>query len=277
MIFATQTYGLQKEFQADFIGTIRKLHDMGFNGIEPLVVFQKEQGKMPRNLWSEESLETAYAVMKQLDMVIPSIHVGVGFGLMAMPYKMAAKNILKVHEKYGINRFVLSGGFGSVPLTLRWAAYARKISEYVRPSGCTILYHNHDDELHPVKKGSSKTDLDLFLEKAGPEIKLQIDIGWTGLGADEREIVKQYADRVEILHLKDFYPEYAHGYSRKTMPKEAFSPIGEGVIRTKEVLDMIPGLPNYAGVVIIDQDYYKGDMMESLAIGLKNVQAMLHA
>ena len=43
MIIATQSFGLKKEFEADLTGTIRRLHDMGFQGIEPFILFQKEQ------------------------------------------------------------------------------------------------------------------------------------------------------------------------------------------------------------------------------------------
>ena len=275
MIIATNTFGLTKEFEADLTGTIRKLHDIGFTGIEPLILFQDQQGSKTRNLWALDTLKTAWGTMQELGMSIPSVHLGVGFGWMTMPARMVIQGILKVHDAYGIDKFIISAPFGSAPLAFRWAAFAGSVDKAIRPHGCTLIYHNHDDEFHTVNRKTVRTDMDLFLDHAGPDIKLQIDIGWAGLAGDEREIVKRYADRVVLLHLKDFYAPYRTGYTRKNMPPEAFSPIGEGAIRTREVLQMIPDLPNYAAAVIIDQDKVQGDMLESLRIGFENTQNML--
>lgn len=275
MIIATNTFGLSKEFEADLTGTIRKLHNIGFTGIEPLILFQDHQGSKTKNLWAQDTLKTAWGTMQELGMSIPSVHLGVGFGWMTMPAKMVIHGILKVHDAYGIDKFVISAPFGSAPLALRWAAFARSIDKAIRPHGCMLIYHNHDDEFHTVNRNTTRTYMDLFLDHVGSDIKLQIDIGWAGLAEDEREVVKRYADRVVLLHMKDFYAPYRTGYTRKNMPLEAFSPIGEGAIRTKEVLQMIPKLPNYADAVIIDQDKYRGDMEGSLKIGLNNIQKML--
>ena len=275
MIIATNTFGLTKEFEADLTGTIRKLHGIGFTGIEPLVLFQEKQGSMTKNLWAQDTLKTAWETMQELGMSIPSVHLGVGFGWMTMPARMVIQGILKVHDAYGIDKFIISAPFGSAPLALRWAAFARSIDKAIRPHGCTLIYHNHDDEFHALKKNTGRTNMDLFLDHAGPDVMMQIDIGWAGLAGDEREIVKRYADRVVLLHLKDFYARYRTGYTRKNMPPEAFSPIGAGAIHTKEVLQMIPELPHYADAVVIDQDKYQGDMLESPEVGLKNIREIL--
>lgn len=49
MIIATQGFGLKKEFNADLTGTIRTLHNIGFQAIEPLILFREKQGNMPQN------------------------------------------------------------------------------------------------------------------------------------------------------------------------------------------------------------------------------------
>ena len=59
------------------------------------------------------------------------------------------------------------------------------------------------------------------------------------------------------------------------MPVEAFAPIGEGAIHTKEVLALIDELPRFAGTVIIDQDKYSGDMLTALEKGCGNIRRML--
>ena len=275
MIIATNTFGLKKEFEADLTGTITRLHDIGFTGIEPLLLFQDQQRNMTKNLWAQDTLKTAWSVMQELGMTIPSVHLGVGYGWMTMPAKMVIRNILKIYETYGVDKFIVGAPFGNAALALRWAAFARSISGEIRSHGCTLVYHNHDDEFHPLRKKTARTYMDLFLNHVAPDVMMQIDIGWAGLAGDEREIVNRYADRVILLHLKDFYPQYRTGYTHRNMPAEAFSPIGEGAVRTKEVLNLIPTLTNYADAVIIDQDKFSGDMLTSLETGIKNVKSML--
>lgn len=274
MNIAVQGYGLQKEFDADLTQTIRSLHCIGIQSIEPLILFREKQGKMPRNTWALDTLKTAWDTMRELGMAIPSAHLGVGFSWFAMPAGTIIKNILMIHELYGINDFVLTAAFGSAALAVRWAKLARKISDAVTPYGCRILYHNHDDEFRTVRGGG--TAMDVFLANAGPDILLQVDIGWAGMAGDEREIIRRYADRIASLHLKDFYPQYRKGYTRMKMPDEAFAPIGAGMIRTKEILDMTDSFPHFAGTVVIDQDKCSGDMLDALKTGFENIRGMLH-
>lgn len=41
----TQTFGLGKELTNDLTGTLHMLHDIGFDAIEPFVLFNEKQGK----------------------------------------------------------------------------------------------------------------------------------------------------------------------------------------------------------------------------------------
>lgn len=273
---ATQTFGLKKELTADLTGTIEKLHEAGFDAIEPYILFNEKQGNNAKNLWAYDTLQIAAEKMRELGMTMPSAHIGVGFGWISMPVSMITKNILKLHDAYGIELFVVSGPF-SIPGEARhWASLTRRISKEVHPHGCTILYHNHDDEFHKVRyQDATVSAMDAFLDQTSPDVLLQVDIGWAGLAEDERQLTRRYADRIASLHLKDFYSDYITGYNRKTMPVEAFAPIGEGAIHTKEVLALIDELPRFAGTVIIDQDKYSGDMLTALEKGCGNIRRML--
>ena len=73
----TQTFGIAKELSVDFSGTLRSLHDIGFDSVEPMVLFSGKQGKTPKNLWAQDTLEEALPVLEELGMGIPSIHIGI--------------------------------------------------------------------------------------------------------------------------------------------------------------------------------------------------------
>jgi sugar phosphate isomerase/epimerase len=273
----TQTFGLKKAFSQDLIGTIEKLHALGFDGIEPFVMFNAQQGKLPKNLWALDTLKAAKEKMDELGMTIPSAHMGVAFGWFSVPVKTVVSNIRMLHENYGIRDFVMSTTFGSVAQAKHWARVCKKIADGIRPYGCRVLYHNHDDEFHKVTyKGKTVDAMEVFLEQTGDDVLLQLDIGWAGIAGDEQAIVKKYANRIAALHLKDFYPDYRSGkYTRKNMPVEAFSPIGEGTIATGQILAIRQQLPDFTGSIIIDQDKSAGDMLKDVETGIGNVRTML--
>ncbi len=273
----TQTFGLSKEFSEDLIGTIQKLHDIGFDGIEPFVMFNEEQGKLPKNLWAQDTLKIAKAKMDELGMTIPSVHIGVAFGWFSMPVGTIAKNIRMLHDQFGISNFVISSTFGNLAQAKHWAKMCKKISDGVRPYGCRVVYHNHDDEFKKVRyQGKTVEAMEVFLELTSEDVMLQLDIGWAGIAGDELDIVKRYADRIMLLHLKDFYKEYRNGlYTRKNMPTEAFAAIGEGAVKTKEILSIRESLPNFGGAIIIDQDKTTGDMLRALEVGHSDIRNIL--
>lgn len=276
MKIATQTFGLRQELNEDLLGTIDKIHSVGFDAIEPFILFNEKQGSRDKNLWAYNTLELAVKRMNSLGMTIPSAHIGVGFGMIAMPINMIMENIVRIHEIYGIDSFVISGTFCTVRQTKHWAKLASKISDAARAYGCKILYHNHDDEFQKVRyKGDIITAMDIFLEETDPDVQLQLDIGWAGLVEDECSLLHHLSRRIASIHLKDFYPNYMEGYNRKTMPAEAFAPIGEGAIRINKIISMLGEMPSLGGTVIIDQDKYIGDMINSLGKGCINVRKMM--
>lgn len=273
----TQAFGLAKEMDRDLTSTLRKLHEIGFSQIEPFVLFRQHQGSYSKNLWTGETLNIALPILRELGMSVPSVHIGIASNQLSMPVKMIVENILDIHSRTGFSTFVVSGMFHTLKQTKHWARLLNAIEKDVHDSGIQIVYHNHDDEFANLKlKSSCAPALDLFFALAGPDIKLQLDIGWASLAGDEEKIAEKYADRIVSLHLKDFYPAYQNGsYRRQTMPKEAFAPIGSGGVKLKEILVLRNRLPDPNVPLIIDQDQYTGDMMESLKTGYNQIRSIL--
>lgn len=269
----TQTFGLSKELTEDFAGTLKTLHEIGFTCIEPLVLFQEEQKQNQKHLWTYELIKEAKPLLDSYGMKIPSAHVGVGMGFFMMPAKTVIENLIKLHKEFGIDTFVLSGIFHSKMVAKKWGKLANEVAKALKPYGCKILYHNHDDEFTMIKvNGKTMSAMDYFLEIAGPDVKLQIDIGWAAVAGDECAIVKKYADRIVELHFKDFYQEALDSnYSRAKMPDNAFAPIGEGGVKSEAIVKMCQDFPHFNGTILIDQDKYTGSMINALRIGYKNL------
>jgi sugar phosphate isomerase/epimerase len=273
-----QIYGLKEEFKSDLHGTLQSLHKMGFSILEPIVVFNEKQGKMPMNVWAEDTFMTAQKEMIELGMDIVSIHAGIGTGNLTMPAKVAAKKILNFHERTGVCNYVVSGVFDKASGAKKWAVLLKKIVEIVDEKGCTMIYHNHDTEFKKIKvKGEEIIALDYFFQLTSPKVMLQLDIGWAGFGTgDEIAVAKKYADRIISLHLKDFYPGIKNvSQKRSDIQPKLFAPIGAGCIKTAEILKMTNAFKNFNGSIIIDQDVSAGNMLEELQIGYDNIQKVL--
>ena len=274
-MIATQTFGIGKLLAEDLEEAVSKLQALGFDGIEPYLLLNQKQGKMPPQLFAFDRMAQLKKIMDAKGMTIPSAHVGIGFGGLMMPAGMAIKNLKKAHEAFGVRYFVTSGLFSDAKGARKWAKLCRKVAQALKPIGCTVVYHNHDSELKTITvNGKAMSVLDYFLDQAGPDVMLQIDIGWAAVLADEVEVVKKYRDRLVSIHLKDMYDGYCN-YDARTMPTEMFAPIGNGCVKTAEVLALLEQLPLVEDRLIIDQDKSAGDMLQDLKIGCSNIRKML--
>ena len=95
--------------------------------------------------------------------------------------------------------------------------YAIKLKEY----GIKLYYHNHHIEF---KKYDGKFLLDIIAEEC-PDLGFEIDLHWVQrAGANPVEVLKQYAGRAELIHLKD--------YRVGSIPDEAFQALESGDIGT---------------------------------------------
>lgn len=273
---ATQTYGLGRELTADFEGTLEKLHAIGFDALETFILFRPAQGSTPKNLWTFEMLKVGDGKLKSLGMGISSAHIGIEFGGQVLPTAVIADNVRHVREVYGIRDFVISGHFGTPEAAKRWAGISCEIAAAIAQADCRLLYHNHDDEFRKLRQAEAEDAMEIYLAETGSQVFLEMDIGWAAMTGNELEIVERYAERIAIVHLKDFYgPFLRSNYTRNNVTQDAFAPIGCGAVATARVLAWLERLPNFTGSLVIDQDESGIPMLEALKTGYDNVKSML--
>lgn len=104
--------------------------------------------------------------------------------------------------------------FCAIPLTMgrldtlrdRWdetVALYQEMSQAFRAEGITLLYHNHDFELVTLE-GDTKPLLDKLLEEV-PLLNPEFDTCWLSYGGySPAEYIRKYAQRVDVIHLKDY-------------------------------------------------------------------------
>lgn len=91
--------------------------------------------------------------------------------------------------------------------------YAVKLKEH----GINLYYHNHHVEF---KKYDGKFLLDIIAEEC-PDLGFELDLHWVQRGgANPIDLLQKYADRTELIHLKD--------YRIGSIPNEAFDALDKG-------------------------------------------------
>jgi sugar phosphate isomerase/epimerase len=113
-----------------------------------------------------------------------------------------------------------------------WRALGRElgeIAERMHNQGIAFGYHNHHWEL--ALKDGAKTALDLIFEAAaGSPLAWQADIAWLIRGgADPKEWMQRYRDRVISAHVKDIAPK---GLNEE---QDGWADVGAGVLDWRDL------------------------------------------
>ncbi|MDR1640518.1 MAG: sugar phosphate isomerase/epimerase [Clostridiales bacterium] len=146
-------------------------------------------------------------------------------------------------------------------------AEIKKIGQVMNENGLTLLYHNHDFEF--VKLPDGRFGFDDIYEQVSPELlKVEPDTCWIKVaGQDPVSYILKYANRCEIVHLKDFIkrgdPRNLYkliGLDEGEKSKEEgffeFRPVGFGQQLWEPILDA--SLKAGAKYVVVEQDEHYG-------------------
>jgi sugar phosphate isomerase/epimerase len=86
----------------------------------------------------------------------------------------------------------------------RMAELANRIGESAKKRGLVYAYHNHNVEFSKLDGGETGYDI-LLKETDAANVKLEVDAGWmAAAGADPAALIAANANRVRLLHFKDF-------------------------------------------------------------------------
>lgn len=144
----------------------------------------------------------------------------------------------------------------------RFAKEASAIGKRLAEAGITLAYHNHSFEF---ERYGNETGLDILFKESDPAyLAAELDTYWVQHGGgDPAAWLHKLKERVVAVHLKDMVIKEG---------KQLFAEVGEGNLNWPAILEACRA----AGIrwYIIEQDVCQRDPFESLAISLRNVQAM---
>jgi len=100
--------------------------------------------------------------------------------------------------------------YGDVPFSLedckKSAERLNEVGALAKNHGLKFLWHNHDNEFREMEKG---LPFDYLMENTDADfVNCEMDIYWVKKGGgDPLNVLKKYAGRVPILHVKDMAPD----------------------------------------------------------------------
>ena len=234
-----QMYSVRNDLQKDFEGTLKKVSDMGFDGVE---FYSEYYGRTPeevRNLCDQLGLKIFsnhvpfQQMVDDIDKVIADNKI-LGVEYVAFPYMDTPSRPGVDPEKFK-ETVALIGEAGAK----------------VGKEGIQMLYHNHDFEFAALPDGTIGHDY-IFSSTKPSDVQVELDVCWADFaGFNVPDLVKKYAGRIPVLHMKDYYLEgklSSDPYALIGIAKEEsaegetgkfeFRPLGDGVMDLKAILDI---------------------------------------
>ncbi|WNF39013.1 sugar phosphate isomerase/epimerase [Bacillaceae bacterium IKA-2] len=237
---AVQMYTLREEAQQDFAGTLKKVAELGFDGVE-FAGFEGLNAKEVKILLDEYGLQAA------------ACHI---------PIEVLERNLNKVIEEQKI----IGSNYIVVPYLIperrtganyqAFISFLNEAGETCKKEGITLCYHNHDFELERFADG--RTVLETIFENTDAcNVNAELDIYWlTKAGETPTEWLKRYKNRSPLVHLKDM----------TTDEEQFFAELGTGGVDLEAVLKI--GAETGVQWWVVEQDICRRNPFESIEISI---------
>lgn len=190
-----QLYSVRTELEKDFYGTLRKVRQMGYAGVE----FYGE--------YYGNSIVEVKKMCTELGLIPFSNHV---------PFQQMIDNVDKVIEEntiLGVQYIVFPymdeasrPGINHEQFALT-VALLGEIGAKVKAAGFQLLYHNHDFEFVTLDDGTVGYDY-IFSSNDRSNLQTELDICWADYaGFKPTDVLAKYSGSIPVVHLKDYYLE----------------------------------------------------------------------
>jgi sugar phosphate isomerase/epimerase len=248
-----QLYTVRNEVLKEPFATLQAIAEIGYREVEMLrsqvkmlAPLLKRVNLAPISLHFETPLLTGnWTAWQHADM--PLVEPGVTFGdcvLLARDhgFRFIVFNYLAPEERLGLDFYRT--------LSDKLNAAARK----AEAAGLRFCYHNHDFEFQPKAGGRP---IDVLLENFDRKlIGIEVDAFWVSMaGVNAAEFIREHANRIELVHLKDRAKGTPIHYDIATVPNETYRELGSGDLPWRDIFEAISG--TNARHVFVEQDFSK--------------------
>lgn len=244
---AVQLYTVRDETAKDFVGTLEKVMEIGYKGVEFAGFDDVPASRMK-------------SVLDRLGLKAAGSHTSISLltgkldEVMAYNLEIGNKYIICPHYKFGNREDYIN-----------MAKVFDEIGEKCRANGLQFGYHNHDFEFTSF---DGVYGLDILYKQTKPEnMVAEIDTCWAYFaGVDPVSYIRKYNGRCPLIHLKDLR-------TKSKEEAEFFAEVGTGI-------NDIPGIVSISKEigsewVIVEQDACYRPSLESIKISYENVKKLM--
>lgn len=249
-IIGLQLYSIREDMTKDPLGSLKKVSKMGYEYVEHAnYVNRKFYGYSPAEF--KKVLDNLGLKMISGHTVMGKQHWDEGRKDFSDSWKQTIDDAAVLEQKYVVSPSMDETMRNNYDDFKHYMDIFNKCGELCKRRGMKFGYHNHDFEFSEKLKNEKL--FDIMMKSINPElVVIQLDIGnmYNG-GAVAMDVVKQYPDRFENLHVKDEI--LASGGNEKYES----TIIGKGIVNAREVVDLATKIGG-TKVYIIEQESYQG-------------------
>lgn len=260
-----QLYSIRDAMEADALGSLKKVADMGYKYVE-LAGYSdgKFYGMAPKEFQK---------VVEDLGMKIISSHTMVeAKGITIENAKKMADDHAMVGTKYCVQPWV-NDEDRDIEKYKKMIADWNKVGEIMKNVGIQFAYHNHNFEFLPTE--GIVPYYDVFLKEMDADlITMELDMYWaTKAGQDPVEMFKKYPGRFQLFHFKDGLNKTEPYY---TVEKDDICPVGSGYIDFKRIYEARE-LAGMKYLFVEDDNQNNGKPFEGIKTSIDNINAKVFA
>ena len=184
-----QLWTLRKEIAKDLAGTIEKVAEIGYQGVELLWLDKPPAAARLRKIIKGNNLKitSAHVPLTELQdnfRAIADYHRELGNSTLVIPYLPGHKNMTEDDWKDTVREIA-------------------KVAQQCKESGFRLLYHNHDFEFR-ARVGKMDAHDYIFASVKSELLQAQLDTYFIWeVGKNPAEYIRRYAGRLPSVHLKE--------------------------------------------------------------------------
>ena len=248
---SVQLYSLRNYAKDDFVAVLKKVAEIGYKGVEPAGFWNLRPSELKK-------------IVEDLGMKIYSSH---------SPWARGNNlgECMELADALGLKTIVCGYGpddFKDLDSIKKTAELTNKMQEFFARNGFTLFQHNHYWEFERI---DGKLKYEIFAELC-PNVKFEIDSFWsTNKGTEDPvEMLKLFADRTILLHMKDGVCTQKAGGGEMVNGlldmKIDLMPLGTGTLPIKQIVEAAPAAVE---TIVVELDYCDTEMYKAIEMSYK--------
>lgn len=243
-----QLYSIKELTEKDFLGTLREVGEIGYDGVEFAGFFNTPAKELKK-------------VMDDIGLVPCGSHTAVD--LLKEDLDNVIEYNLEINNPYIICPSLPKEMCDSADAYKETAQLFNEIGQKCKDNGLQFGYHNHAFEF---EKFDGQYGLDILLSNTDPQlVQMELDTYWVEYaGLKSVDFMNKYSEHFKtLIHIKDM----------KSLEDKVNTEIGKGVIDFKEIVQVAKDL----GIqwYIVEQEAFDIPQLDSIKESLEYLRGIL--